>query len=180
MTNVDIVDTERERNDKQNKEVLYNIDDLDNFFDDSTISDSENLEHKKDMLDFKNLIAEVDDFKRGMREEYDELQYLIKFVENTSTKINRHKYGVSNLFNQSGLKTVNKLNYDLDEHENSDNDTGKDINQIYNKMKNLNKVKDNLFKIQDNVISYHQNFGEKMKKIEKKNTKHNLKKEKDN
>lgn len=177
ITDVNIEGTARTKylddNNKKIKEILDNVDDIDMDLEGS-FSDI-TPEHRKDMMDFKNLIREVDEYKSNVKSEFDELQYLIKFVSDTSSKINRHKFGVSNVFTQSGLKN-NNTTYNVEKKKKLKNEesegSGDDDGNVYDKFKNMNKIKDNLMNIQGKVINFHQNFNTKMKKIEKKNNKY--------
>lgn len=161
-----------EENNKKIKEVLDNVNDIENYIKSEEYSTDISPEHQQDMKDFRNMMMEVDGYKRSMQDEFDELQYLIKFVDNTKSKVNRHMFGVSNVFTQTKLKTVhsNKLR-ENEENSGSDGENNED-EILYNKEKNLSKIKDKLFNIQDNVITYHHNFLTRMTKVEKKNSKY--------
>ena len=166
MTKVDIED-----NLSSSDEDLKNLSD-DDIFNSSNEDVKLNPEMKKDMQDFRNIMGEINDFKKNIKNEFDELQFLIKYVDGTSTRVNRHMNGISNLFSQSGLKSkgekdLYKLKEDNDEYDEDDNNRG-----LYNKNKNMDRIKDNLINLQDNFIGYYKNFDDGMKKIETKNSKY--------
>lgn len=161
------------------KEVLSNVNEVEDFIKLNPPSDSDiSPEYLQDMKDFRNLIMDIDSYKKSYQEEYDELQYLIKFVDTTKSKVSRHMSGVSNIYTQTGLKkkniATNKLresHFSDEENINNNNNLNNNEN-IYDKVKNIGKIKDKLFCIQDNVINYHKGFSTKMCKIEKKNNKY--------
>jgi hypothetical protein len=134
-----------------------------------------NIEPKK-VDDFRYMIEEIESLKQGAKNEYDELQYLIKYVGKASTRVNRHMYGVSNLFKESGIntKTANKKNINKfienSDDDNSDNNSNRNY-ELYNKEKNMGRIKDNLINMQDNFIGFYKNFDSKMKNIEINNKK---------
>jgi hypothetical protein len=160
-----------EETDKKIKDMLDDFDDIDNFLNDDEEQDylQSYPEHREEVQYFKNMIAEVDSYKKNIKEEFDELQYLIKFVDDTKNRVSRHKYGVSNMFTQAGLKPV-PTRYEDSDKENSDGEyvylTGEGL---YDKKKNMSKIKDNLFNLQSNVLDYYQKFNKNMKKIERDN-----------
>jgi hypothetical protein len=163
-----------QENDKKIRDMLNEIDDIDKLLQDDEEKEylAENPEHRGEVEYFKNLIAEVDSYKRNMKEELDELQYLIKFVDQTKGRINRHKYGVSNMFKETGLQANNKNKLEESDPEDSDEHVYYNQAGMYDKTKNLSKIKNNLFNLQGNVLNYYHNFNDKMKKIEKSNKEH--------
>ena len=115
---------------------------------------------------FKDMIEEVDMYKKNITDEFDELQYLIKYVKNTNKKVDRHMKGINNLYEQAKIKKNNKL-IDLDYSFDSNNENSNNY-RVY-KERNLNKIKDNLLGITGNVISYHQDLRKNMDDITYKN-----------
>ena len=113
--------------------------------------------------DFRNLINEVDTYKHNVQSEFDELQYLIKYVKNTNKKVSKHMAGVKNLFKETKIKK-NKPVFDEFDHE-EENFYENNKNEVYDKEKNLGRVKENIFNIQGKVISFHQDFSKKVGKI---------------
>jgi hypothetical protein len=162
-----------QENDKKIKEMLAEIDDIDKFLDNDEEREylAANPENRSEVEYFKNLISEVDSYKKNMKEELDELQYLIKFVDETKGRISRHKYGVSNMFKETGLK-VNMNKEEDSDKEDSDEYVHYNPAGMYDKTKNLAKIKNNLFNMQGNVLNYYHNFNDKMKKIERSNKDH--------
>ena len=112
------------------------------------------------------MIEEVDMYKKNITDEFDELQYLIKYVKNTNKKVDRHMKGINNLYEQAKIKKNNKL-IDLDYSFDSNNENSNNY-RVY-KERNLNKIKDNLLGITGNVISYHQDLRKNMDDITYKN-----------
>jgi len=167
MTKVEIEGEVKSSSEEETK-IPYEEDDLlDSSDDDFKI----NPELKKEMNDFKNLLTEINDLKKGMKNEFDELQYLIKYVDRTSNRVNRHFNGISNLFQQSGIKpktdnVLHKLREEAEENDDEFDDEYDRKNNIYNKEKNMNRIKDNLIHLQDNFIGYYKNFDGGMKNIE--------------
>jgi len=119
--------------------------------------------------EFRNLINEVDAYKQNVKDEFDELQYLIKYVKDTKNKVTKHMSGVKNLFKESNIRKKKGAKEDDYEYD-SDNSYDGNKNSVYDKEKNLGKVKDNLFNIQDKVISFHQDFSNKVTRIGEKNS----------
>lgn len=159
-----------EEQDKKIKEMIDDFDDIDNFLNEDEERDylSSHPEHRDEVMYFKNLINEVDSYRKNVKEEYDELQYLIKFVEDTRGRLNRHKNGVSNLFNQIGIKSGVKNKESSDDEDDRKEPVYYDEGN-YDRRKNISKVKDNLINLQGRVINYYQNFNENMKYVERAN-----------
>ena len=74
----------------------------------------------KNKQDFEELIKEIDGYKKEMQEEFDEIQYLIRFTNNTEKLITRHKNVINGIFKGAGLSKKN-----LDEKLNEDNKNNK-------------------------------------------------------
>ena len=149
-------------------------------------------------------MEDIDDYKNQIHEEFDEIQYLIKFADKTHKLIGRHKNVISNIFKGAGLKP--KRNYDEYEEDNENlNDKNEvkvkkkkkdsfddydnyneyddepryvngyyyrnarrddeDLNEVFDKMKKINKIKDNLSNIQDDFLGYHSNLKHKIKEM---------------
>jgi hypothetical protein len=173
MTKVGIEGKIRSSSSENEEKINYEEDLLESSSDEECIKT--NLEPKK-VDDFRNMIEEIEYLKQGAKNEFDELQYLINYVGKASTRVNRHIYGVSNLFKESGLnsnkenrKNLNKYMEDSDDN-NSERNTNKNYG-IYDKEKNMGKIKDNLINMQDNFIGFYKNFDSKMKNIENDNKK---------
>jgi len=156
--------------------LLNKKDDMyDNFLIDEDLSmySKEQIDEAKD---FERMIREVDNMRSHVRTEFDQLQYLIKYVKDTKNKVNRHMYGVKNLADQAGIKkkidpltsTQKGVDGVVSEDE-EDDDNPYDENGEYKKQINLNKVTENIFNIQDNVIGYYQNFTKNMRGVEENN-----------
>ena len=84
--------------------ILKNIDDEG---DDEKVR--KNIKHLKDSADFQKMIKEIDDYRDEIHEEFDEVKYLIKFVDNTHKLIDRHKNVMTNIFRGSGIRPTNNL-----------------------------------------------------------------------
>ena len=69
--------------------------------------------------DFRNLINQVDIYTQNVKEEFDELQYLIKYVKDTKHKVSKHMDGVKNVFKET--KTKKNKSPNEDEGYKSDN-----------------------------------------------------------
>lgn len=164
---------ENENEKEPSKPLPYTDINEDDLFDSSDEEIKTNPEIKKEMDDFRYMLMEINGLKKNIQNEFDELQFLIKYVDGTSTRVNRHFNGISNLFKESGLKPKSdKKLYKLKEaSDESDDDYNKADNGIYNKEKNMDKIKSNLINLQDNFIGFYKNFDEKMKNIESKNGK---------
>jgi len=162
MTKVEI-EGEIKSSSEDDQKIPYTEDDL---FDSSDEDFKVNPELSKEINDFKYMMSEINDLKKGMQNEFDELQYLIKYVDGTSTRVNRHMNGISNLFQQSGLKPKSDKYLHKLQEDSEESDNGNDHKNIYNKAKNMERIKDNLINLQDNFIGYYKNFDGGMKNIE--------------
>ena len=105
-----------EENDRAINEMLHNIDEIDDFIKDpEKTKDSYLFEGSPDFKDrmaksrkeFEDLIKEIDGYKKEMEDEFDIIQYLIKFTNNTEKLITRHKNVINGIFKGAGLQ--NKL-----------------------------------------------------------------------
>lgn len=177
---------------KQIDEMLNNINEID---DDTTVTTN----REEDLLgregkDFRQLINDIDAYKDQVHEEFDEVQYLIKFANNTHKLINRHKNVMTNIFKGAGLRPLNfeeiesenakqkiqkpkKVIEEEDEDEphyrggyyyRKAKDEVPDLNEVFDKLKKINKIKDNLSNIQDDFLGYHQNLKKKLQENHKK------------
>ena len=104
------------QNDEEINAMLQNIDELDNFIknpengkDSHLFEGSPGYREKmaKNKHDFEELIKEIDGYKKEMQEEFDEIQYLIKFTNNTEKLITRHKNVINGIFKGAGLSKKN-------------------------------------------------------------------------
>ena len=187
---------------KQINDMLNNIDEVDSGDINKQIKELSLLD--KQGSDFRALMEDIDDYKNQIHEEFDEIQYLIKFADKTHKLIGRHKNVISNIFKGAGLKP--KRNYDEYEEDNENlNDKNEvkvkkkkkdsfddydnyneyddepryingyyyrnarrddeDLNEVFDKMKKINKIKDNLSNIQDDFLGYHSNLKHKIKEM---------------
>ena len=134
LTGVGIIKTKKKKEERQNKfmaqndeeinAMLHNIDEIDNFIknpekgkDSHLFEGSPDYRDRmaKSKHDFEELIREIDGYKKEMQEEFDEIQYLIKFTNNTEKLITRHKNVINGIFKGAGLSKKNiddKLNDD--------------------------------------------------------------------
>ena len=129
-------------NDEEIKKMLNNIDEIDDFIKDPKkdknaylFEGSPDYKNKmeKNRLDFEELIREIDGYKKEMKEEFDEIQYLIKFTNNTEKLINRHKNVINGIFKGAGLsKHIIK-----DDKKSKD---GKNVKQKRNKSQSSNRI----------------------------------------
>ena len=190
---------------RQIDDMLKNIDQVDSGDINKQIKELSLLD--KQGSDFRALINDIDDYKNQIHEEFDEVQYLIKFADKTHKLIGRHKNVISNIFKGAGLKpkrnydeyddddkkiidkknnNVNKKkksnfdDYDDDDYNGDDYDEPRyvngyyyrrarkdeeDLNEVFDKLKKINKVKDNLSNIQDDFLGYHSNLKNKIKEM---------------
>ena len=102
-----------EENDRVINEMLHNIDDIDDFINDPEKTKDSYLfegspDYKERMAksrkDFEELIKEIDGYKKEMEDEFDIIQYLIKFTNNTEKLITRHKNVINGIFKGAGLQ----------------------------------------------------------------------------
>ena len=186
---------------KQINDMLNNIDEVDSGDINKQIKELSLLD--KQGSDFRALMEDIDDYKNQIHEEFDEIQYLIKFADKTHKLIGRHKNVISNIFKGAGLKPkrnydeyndddkkiLDKKNnnkkkkkdeYDDDDYNGDDYDEPRyvngyyyrrarkdeeDLNEVFDKLKKINKVKDNLSNIQDDFLGYHSNLKHKIKEM---------------
>jgi len=102
-----------EENDRAINEMLHNIDEIDDFISDPEKTKDAYLfegspDYKERMAksrrDFEELIKEIDGYKKEMQDEFDIIQYLIKFTNNTEKLIDRHKNVINGIFKGAGLQ----------------------------------------------------------------------------
>ena len=166
LTGVGIIKTKKEKrqnkfmaqNDEAINEMLHNIDEIDNFIknpekgkDSSLFEGSPDYRNRmeKNKRDFEELINEIDGYKKEMQDEFDEIQYLIKFTNNTEKLIERHKNVINGIFKGAGLSKKNidnKLNSNDDKKIRKIRSTSKSRIQGYmDIIKEVDKMeKDNL------------------------------------
>ena len=189
------------KTDEEINEVLRNIDDIDNMFtnrnyNDNSFEGSPDFIRRmeKDKKDFQDLLRDIDSYKNNIKEDFDEIKYLIKFTDNTEKLIQRHKNVIGSIFKGAGLKTkkldddnqrnlseekiyqkkIDESDYESDDDEYQIyNNTEKfvdnsihELNKVFYKMKKINKIKDNLCSIQDDCLDYHEKLKENMKRSE--------------
>lgn len=158
--NTFITDVELLKMEKENQ-LKYNLTDLP----DIPSGDEDLL--RKEHMEFKEMLNEIESCRRQVKSEFDELEYLIKYVKDTKSNIKKHISGVSNVYSKVGIKQKSFTNNVND----SDSDSGGE-ELFYNKEKNINKIQDKLLKITSNVIGYHQEVSKGMEKVEKRNKKY--------
>jgi len=144
LTGVGIIKTKKEKrqnkfmaqNDEAINEMLHNIDEIDDFIknpeqgkDSHLFEGSPDYKDRmaKSKRDFEELINEIDSYKKEMQEDFDIIQYLIKFTNNTEKLIARHKNVINGIFKGAGLSKQNiddKLN-DKDKKERKTRSTSK-------------------------------------------------------
>ena len=102
-----------EENDRAINEMLHNIDEIDDFIKDPEKTGDSYLfegspDYKERMAksrkEFEELIKEIDGYKKEMEDEFDLIQYLIKFTNNTEKLITRHKNVINGIFKGAGLQ----------------------------------------------------------------------------
>ena len=102
-----------EENDRAINEMLHNIDEIDDFIKDPEKTKDSYLfegspDYKERMAksrkEFEELIKEIDGYKKDMEDEFDLIQYLIKFTNNTEKLITRHKNVINGIFKGAGLQ----------------------------------------------------------------------------
>ena len=128
-----------EENDRAINEMLHNIDEIDNFISDPEKTKDAYLfegspDYKERMAksrkDFEDLIKEIDGYKKEMQDEFDIIQYLIKFTNNTEKLITRHKNVINGIFKGAGLqKTIINDQNDKDGNKNDKNRKTKSVNK---------------------------------------------------
>ena len=128
-----------EENDRAINEMLHNIDEIDDFINDPEKTKDAYLfegspDYKERMAksrkDFEDLIKEIDGYKKEMQDEFDIIQYLIKFTNNTEKLITRHKNVINGIFKGAGLQKaiINDQN-DKDGNKNDKNRKTKSVNK---------------------------------------------------
>ena len=117
-----------EENDRAINEMLHNIDEIDDFISDPEKTKDAYLfegspDYKERMAksrrDFEELIKEIDGYKKEMQDEFDIIQYLIKFTNNTEKLIDRHKNVINGIFKGAGLQK--KIIDDKNDKDKKDN-----------------------------------------------------------
>ena len=102
-----------EEKDRAINEMLHNIDEIDDFIKDPEKTKDSYLfegspDYKERMAkskkEFEELIKEIDGYKKEMEDEFDLIQYLIKFTNNTEKLITRHKNVINGIFKGAGLQ----------------------------------------------------------------------------
>lgn len=176
---------------KQIDEMINNINEIEDTNETTSKNQMDLL--AKEGRDFRQLINDIDEYKEKVHEEFDEVKYLIKFADNTHKLINRHKNVMTNIFKGAGIaprvgeddewksspKAKPKKYKVTEEEEEDDDDEPKyrngyyyrrakednmnDLNEIFDKLKKINKIKDNLSNIQDDFLGYHHNLKQKIK-----------------
>lgn len=100
------------KNNDEINNMLKNIDEIDNFIkgggkeiDNDSFDGSPDYRKKmeENRRDFEELIREIDGYKSEMKEEFDEIKYLIKFTDNTEKLIDRHKNVMANIFKGANI-----------------------------------------------------------------------------
>ena len=189
------IDEQKEENDRAINEMLHNIDEIDDFINDPEKTKDAYLfegspDYKERMAksrkDFEDLIKEIDGYKKEMQDEFDIIQYLIKFTNNTEKLITRHKNVINGIFKGAGLQKaiINDQN-DKDGNKNDKNRKTKSVNKgriqeiyddefltssvselngVFYKMKKINQIKDNLSNIQDDCLGYHEKLRDTLKR----------------
>ena len=145
-----------EENDRAINEMLHNIDEIDDFINDPEKTKDAYLfdgspDYKERMAkskkDFEELIKEIDGYKKEMQDEFDIIQYLIKFTNNTEKLITRHKNVINGIFKGAGLQKtiINDKNDDKDEKDRKTKSVSKGrIQQYLDIVKEVDKMeKDN-------------------------------------
>jgi hypothetical protein len=139
LTGVGLIKTKKEerqnkfmiQNDEEINAMLHNIDEIDNFIknpekgkDSHLFEGSPDYRERmaKSKHDFEELVKEIDGYKKEMQEEFDMIQYLIKFTNNTEKLITRHKNVINGIFKGAGLSKKN-----IDDKLNDDDDKDKKI-----------------------------------------------------
>ena len=145
-----------EENDRAINEMLQNIDEIDDFINDPEKTKDAYLfdgspDYKERMAkskkDFEELIKEIDGYKKEMQDEFDIIQYLIKFTNNTEKLITRHKNVINGIFKGAGLQKtiINDKNDDKNEKDRKTKSVSKGrIQQYLDIVKEVDKMeKDN-------------------------------------
>ena len=112
------------QNDEEINAMLQNIDEIDNFIKNPEKGKDSNLfegspgyrdRMAKSKQEFEELIREIDGYKKEIQEEFDEIQYLIRFTNNTEKLINRHKNVINGIFKGAGLSKKNLEEKNVDD-----------------------------------------------------------------
>ena len=217
MTDVGIIKESKYKNNNDhiikniNSQIENMLNNIDEVGEDEKIKEKIKNKEKKNNVDFKTLINEIDDYKNQIHEEFDEVKYLIELGDRTHKIIDRHKNVMTNIFKGAGLQP--KRNFDVYEEDenkiiennkrdfkdfkkrvlkkNNENDDfndendfnddfdqpkiingyyfrkakkdSEDLNEVFNKLKKINKIKDNINNIQNDFLGYHANLKLKIK-----------------
>ena len=178
------------KTEKEIDDIIKNIDDIDTMMNDSKdqelLEGSPEFREKmeKDMKEFKALVAEIDGYKQELDEEFDEIKYLIKLADTTHGLIDRHKNVIGSIFKGAGLKTKTQMyggqmrersmpnkkikmpDDNIYQEESDDEDEDEDefgtaeIGKVFNKLKKINQIKDNIGNTQDDFLNYHEKLKE--------------------
>ena len=219
MTDVGIIKESKYKNNNDhiikniNSQIENMLNNIDEVGEDEKIKEKIKNKEKKNNVDFKTLINEIDDYKNQIHEEFDEVKYLIELGDRTHKIIDRHKNVMTNIFKGAGLQP--KRNFDVYEEDenkikennkrdfkdfkkrvlkkdfndfNDENDfnddfdepkiingyyfrkakkDSEDLNEVFNKLKKINKIKDNINNIQNDFLGYHANLKLKIKENKK-------------
>ena len=151
LTDIELLKLEKENEAKYNLTDLPELTPGDDFL-------------RKEQMEFREMLNEIESCRKQVKGEFDELEYLIKYVKDTKSNVKKHMTGISNVCSKVGIKSK------IQSNNVEDSDSGSDGEQlIYNKEKNINKITNKLYDITSNVIGYHQNFNKGMQKVEKRN-----------
>jgi hypothetical protein len=112
------------------------------------------------------MLDEIENAKKQIQNEYDELNYLIKYVKDTKSSVKRHMNGVKTVINKVGANKYLRGN-DLDDSTEEKEKTVK----AFDKERQISKITNKLFGITNNVIGFHKTFSQNMCKIESQNKK---------
>ena len=152
-----------EQNNEEINKLLNNIDEIDKFVKNPEKDDDAHLfegspgyrdRMEKNRRDFEELIKEIDGYKKEMQDEFDEIQYLIKFTNNTEKLIDRHKNVINGIFKGAGLSKQNisdKLG--KDEEKNNRKNKSQNKNRIKGYLEVVNEV-DKMDKEMENEEDY--------------------------
>jgi len=211
LTGVGIIKTKKEQrqnkfmaqNDEAINEMLHNIDEIDDFIknpdkgkDSHLFEGSPDYKERmdKNKRDFEELINEIDSYKKEMQEDFDIIQYLIKFTKNGIFKgAGLSKKNIDDKLNDSDkkerktkstsksriqgymdiVKEVDKMEQEaVDEEDYMDYDdeflttSVSQLNGVFYRMKKINQIKDNLCNIQDDCLGYHEKLKNTLKRSE--------------
>ena len=126
-----------EENDRAINEMLHNIDEIDDFIKDPEKTKDSYLfegspDYKERMAksrkEFEELIKEIDGYKKDMEDEFDLIQYLIKFTNNTEKLITRHKNVINGIFKGAGLQK--QIIIDKNDNEKEKVEKGRKIKSV--------------------------------------------------